>query len=99
MCYKKIAANLISFIVKNWHYCPIDSNINVPNCQYWHSEHCKECLLKHAAHIRQFLMRKRKTTRRYPGVEEAEKQRCEIEEEPDWKAEVLVWLNMDQKGN
>lgn len=51
MCYKKIAANLISFIVKNWHYCPIDSNVNVPNCQCWHSEHCKECLLKHAAHI------------------------------------------------
>lgn len=52
MCYKEIAANLISFIVKNWHYCPIDENINVSDCQYWHSEHCKECLLKHAAHIR-----------------------------------------------
>lgn len=33
--------------------------------------------------------------KKYPGIEEAEKQRCEIEEEPDWKAEVLVWLNVD----
>ena len=37
--------------------------------------------------------------KKYPGVEEAEKQReitsVEIEEEPDWKAEVLAWLNVD----
>lgn len=52
VCAKKKAEHLAKFIAINWHYCPIDENISVPDCECWKSDKCKDCLLGHVEHIK-----------------------------------------------
>ena len=42
--YRKIAFELSDFIVKNWHFCPLDENIMICDCDGWKSEKCKKCI-------------------------------------------------------
>lgn len=37
---------LASFITTNWHYCPIDENVEVKHCCGWGKEECKKCILR-----------------------------------------------------
>lgn len=45
---KQTSDLLAAFIVKNWHFCPVDENYNVPECECWGSEMCQQCIKKHA---------------------------------------------------
>ena len=51
-CAKKKAEHLAEFIAINWHHCPIDENVSVPDCECWKSEKCKSCLLCNVEHIK-----------------------------------------------
>lgn len=49
----KVTANIFAeFIATNWHFCPIDENVTVHDCECWGSDKCKECLLANADHIK-----------------------------------------------
>lgn len=50
-CYKTKADKLAEFICRNWHFCPIDENITISECEGWNSNKCKECILKNAQNI------------------------------------------------
>lgn len=54
MCNKEIAEYFAEFIAVNFHSCPIDENVNVEDCLYWHSEKCKKCLLKNAKYVKAY---------------------------------------------
>ena len=45
------AQKLAQFIAENWHYCPINANTTIKNCDGWHCENCAKCIEKHAAEI------------------------------------------------
>ena len=48
----KAAEFMAKFIAENWHFCPVDENWNIPDCECWGSEKCKKCLLRNADHIK-----------------------------------------------
>lgn len=50
---KNKAECLAKFIANNWHWCPIDGNIDVPNCEGWRCdiEHCAKCIIKNIDHM------------------------------------------------
>lgn len=54
---------LATFIVQNWHYCPIDDEVPVKDCEGWtgcsdgfNQTKCVKCILKHTDDI--FIMKK-----------------------------------------
>ena len=38
---------LALFIVTNWHFCPIDIDIEEKDCDGWKSEKCIQCICKY----------------------------------------------------
>ena len=39
---------LASFIVDNWHFCPVDIEVEEKECDGWKSDKCKRCVCKNA---------------------------------------------------
>ena len=40
---------IASYLVQNWHYCPIDDEVNIPECEGWRvCKKCVKCILKHS---------------------------------------------------
>lgn len=55
---KTKAEILATFIVQNWHYCPIDEEAEVKNCEGWagcmdefSQKQCVNCIMNHANDI------------------------------------------------
>lgn len=46
------AEYIATYLVQNYHYCPIDEEVSIADCEGWKpSEHCVKCILKHSSSL------------------------------------------------
>ena len=39
---------IAAFLVQNWHYCPLDEELNIPNCAGWRNKACVKCICQNS---------------------------------------------------